>query len=293
MKKVLVLKVIFLGIVFFMWAENLKAQTKPYMWVDRQKSIERRNSYRLKHDLMSQYSGVDQTDSIYYPDFFEMIKDFKSKLGARYQYLRVYIAVYPQGGPNVPLGWERKLTLIFAPVDADCKDIPGYYYTIPPDRPFGEVVKLDDAMMKRWINLYITQLMGSITSTIDDIPDNHIGSQISDTRSITYPASNITEIANEKDRDTHTRNGKPERITGIKVFFAAYTGKGNEAHSNKYPKRLHLDFEFTNAAGEIIYLDDDSEDQFATIPHIGTLLPFCGGTKGINNGQLCPANCPQ
>ena len=53
---------------------------------------------------------------------------------------------------------------------------------------------------------------------------------------------------------------------GLKLF-AAYTDEGNQERFGKYPNRLHIEFEFTNKTGDIIYLDDDMKDQFPTGKH--------------------------
>ncbi len=295
------LKGICLGI-FVSLVVNSKGQDtthrhpKPYMWIDKYRSIQREASYNLKHYLMSQYSGIDQTDSIYYPDFFEMIKYFISKYKNQFVYLRVYIAAYPPNDPMVPKNWGKKLTLIFAPADKDCKDIPDAYYTIQPNGNFDAINgKINTTKMKIWTRRYINKLMPSILGTIDsDDEDNLIGEEIlSDTRSITYPASNIKELLGELTRDSHRRAGEPVAIAGVKAFFAAYTNQGNEDEKNIYRNRLHIEFEFTDKDGNIIYLDDDVEDQFKDGKiHPQPIITDCFGKKGINNGQLCPANCP-
>ena len=298
MRKVLGLKGICLCFILFMLAINTHAQkkTRPYMWVDRDTSLERAKEFKKVYKLIPQGLINKQDNFIYYPGIFKMFKYFEDKYGKDYFYLRVYIALCPTQAEDAkaPENCENNISLIFAPVYNTGKDIAEAYYSMKPGQDFNfENDSIGKASMEKWTQLYIEKVIPHISTRLPNIPENCIDGEgtLSDTRSIRYLKTNIKEIANEVDRD-HFIGRKLTKIKGMKACFAAYTKRGNGNEFNCYPFRLHIEFEFTNDDGDIIYLDDDKNDQFpeGIHPHADDIPPC--SPSGVNNGQLCPANCP-
>lgn len=288
-RKFSVLKRLSLSVLALFLLANCMAQVLPGMWVDKLTSVERKSSYNLKHYLMSNYTSIEQTDSIFYPDFFNMITYFINTY-RDYQGVRVYIAQYPtrQLDRKVPIGWENKLTLIFAPTKATGKD-RGNYFVITPDKNFDAAKnEITPDQKKNWTRLYVKNILPSILETLDKTDEeNYVNDNLSDTRSILFTKVNIDELMSELEaaNQLHHRIGlKQQNITGVKAYFASYTSNGDKY--GEHQNRLHIQFEFTNDKGEIIYLDDDDTSR--------TPKPItpAGSSSGLDNGQLCPANCP-
>lgn len=296
-----ILKGICVAVVILLMAADGNAQkTRPWMWVNREEGRKREAAFDKKYDRIVRDAHITPGKMVWYPGFFDMLDFFEKSYNKNYAFLRVYIALYPPEADDarVPAGWEKKLTLIFAPADINKRDL-GVYFNMVPGRGFDAGKnKITKDQKKFWTTLYTQVVMPALLSTIDPFDlDNYTQDDVfSDTRSLRFSRTNLKEIANERARHVHMRDGKQDDISGIKAFFAAYTDEGNQERFGKYPNRLHIEFEFTNSAGDIIYLDDDTADQFPTGRH-----PFPDDDEdekkarilSVNNGQLCPANCPR
>lgn len=269
--------------LFFAFAISISVQaqkkTKPYMFVKKEIGDARKTEFiEKKYALLKEKINVSD---IFYPCFFNMIYDMQKKHKSNFVYLRVYYAVYPATDPYFP----NTLTLIFAPVDANNNDIGSYYNMKPGTMERPNVITA--SQKDNWVNLFITA-QESLLGTIDNIRDNEINGVLSETRSIRYYGKNIKELQGELDRDHFYEGGGSAKIEGMKAYFAAYKVDGNQ--DGNYRKRMHIEFEFTDKDGNPIYLDFDHADQFPDGNH-GYEDPD-KTDKGINNGQLCPANCP-
>ncbi|HNP21777.1 MAG TPA: hypothetical protein PKM63_22315 [Panacibacter sp.] len=301
MKKSQILKGICIAVLILLITAGGNAQkTKPWMWVKREEGMKREAAFDKKYDRIVNNAHITPEKMIWYPGFFDMLDFFEKSYNKNYAFLRVYIALYPKetDDANVPAGWGKKLTLIFAPADINKRDLGVYFNMVPGEGFVAGKNQITKDQKKFWTTLYTQTVMPSLLSTIDQFDlDNYTQDGVfSDTRSLRFSRTNLKEIANERTRHVHRRNGNPDDISGVKAFFAAYTDEGNQERFGKYPNRLHIEFEFTNKTGDIIYLDDDMKDQFPTGKH-----PFPDDDEdekkarilSVNNGQLCPANCPK
>jgi hypothetical protein len=275
-------------------------KTKPWMYVDKITSGIREKEFDIKYDAIRTKTGVIPEHYIYYPAFFDMIDYFQRKYKTQYSYLRVYFAVYPlrTTDPTVPASLQNKITLIFAPVDCYNRDLGNYFNMKPGEKKFSPVdAEIKKRQKELWTSLFIQTVLPALRETIKN-PDSNDSEEgeVSDTKSIRYAADNVNEIYNERFRSAHKHMNKHDTITGMKAFFASYTDDGDTLRKKRYKNRLHIQFEFTNEKGDIIYLEDDSEDQFIhghphPYPDYDELLDN-KEFHGANNGQLCPANCP-
>lgn len=288
--------------LFFAFAISISVQaqkkTKPYMWVDRNTSEERQKAFKKVYKMIPSNLGIKQDAFIWYPGIFQILKSLQTKHGDNYKFLRVYLALTPAeaSDPEVPKGWGNKIMLIFAPAggigaSGEPEDL-GDYYCMRPNVTFDKHIdEIPESSKKIWTGLYIDKILPHISTRLDDIEENKIGDVISDTRSIRYLKTNWQELINELSRE-HFIKRKPAKITGMKACFAAYTNAGT-GEFGCYPLRLHIEFEFTNDKGDIIYLEDDKDDQFSHNDHpFEDDLPPCS-LGAANNGHLCPANCPK
>ena len=78
-----------------------------------------------------------------------------------------------------------------------------------------------------------------------------------------------------------------QTITGYKISFSAFPKNGNGRIKRPfYKERLFIQFDYLydlNGNEEILYLD--GQDDYCCRKRLTS-------NKGLDNGQLCPTNCP-
>ena len=243
---------------------------------------------KIKYPLLCDAIGKSDVPSIFYKrsDFENMINFFKGKGAA---YLRVYLASYEEEGTEkVPAGYGRLMTLIFAPVKEDEKDM-GTYYTISPFEPFDPVnSEISETIKENWIKYYTkNKLETKLNGTIDKHADNDYNGKKSDTRSLLYPMENILQLIEEMIC---------QKASGIEAFFASYTDKGREGDGH-FKKRLLVQWELTELIGSRHYVFniEDRRDWRNRKPAINStekLKKINWKILDFNHGALCPNYCP-
>jgi hypothetical protein len=294
-KNLLITSIVFASILEIVYAQP----PVPNMWIDSGRSKARIASYSSKNQLLSAYIKKKEADSIFFPgkSFRALIDTFENtkKFGA----LRVYIASY--GNENttvVPAGFGNLLTLIFAPVDLNGKEL-GSYYSIIPNGKFdakSDSCNLKPGIVAEWRDSnYIAKKIPVLLPTITNIPDNQAKGVFSDTRSIVYPEPYIKQLI--KEIEYQHANGID--ISGVRAFFAAYTATGNEDNNNRFANRLIIQFEFTKNVNDkhvTFYLENTTgfNQRPPKLPPVsggfGLLKPYMNFL--LDNGQLCPPTCP-
>jgi hypothetical protein len=305
------IKLIIAGLGLFITTFNFyevsaqKYPPKPNMWVPKADGINRKDNFLnnnsniesdSKYSLLSQKIQEPETASIFYSlkSFQNLLATFETQAKATNQpfgYFRVYIASYfEDSGGYVPKGFNKHLTLIFAPALSPNSDV-GDYYVINPD---GTIAKLPKSVKNGWINYYAIEKLSQLHNTIyKNDPDNQSNNPESDTRSVVYHWANVLQLVDtEANYQIDTNH---IALNGIQIDFAAYNDDGNK--NGKYKNRLIIQFEFTklNISGqsEEYYIEDTKDFKFRSNPlrpEPNLVEPYITN----DNGQLCPpANgCP-
>ena len=260
----------------------------PHMWVKRELSDEMEHAFSPKHDTLSSHINKQETDSIFYDvrAFRQMLAYFNSLPGiAKFE---VMIASFSsESSTSVPSNYGSLLTLIFVPTDLDFKVLG--YFTLPPGATAFDVgsCKLLPKVAKEWIANYKKQIKFLVNELDTTDRSNYPGGviqtgQISDTRSISYPFSNLLEIDTEINYQA-TFPPPSHRIitTGIKAFFSAYSFQ-----ADGLANRLLVQFELTKDVNNKVYHLEDTYDFKHRHPYPKFTL--------YDNGQLCPpaSGCP-
>jgi hypothetical protein len=242
---------------------------------------------KKKYPLLCDAIGKSDLPSIFYKrsDFENMINFFKGKGAA---YLRIYLASYEEEGTEkVPVGYGRLMTLIFAPVSDNEKDM-GTYFTISPYEPFDSVnSEISKTIKEKWIEYYTKNKLLKLNGTIDDHKDNEYKGKKSDTRRLLYPMDNILQLLGEMIC---------QKASGIEAFFASYTDKGREGDAH-FKKRLLVQWELTELIGSRHYvfnIEDrrDWRNRKPTTDSTEKLKRINWKILDFNHGALCPNYCP-
>lgn len=261
----------------------------PYMWVPKEKSIERTKLFKHKHDLLqAQQPTKPETDSIDFDvssfrGMLEHIKDLSDK-----KRVDAWIAAYgDEGTDSVPSGLGNTLTIIFTPVNSGDQIVE--YYTLPPKSKGFDIKKngLTQKIAEGWMNNYALLKMPYILPTIDDKDhDNYTDGKptpdkktFSDTRNMRYDFDDIMALDTEINHQASTNN---ITISGVRAYFSAYPATGNA--DRKYKNRLLIQYEFLrkdSAGNDIVFYLEDGDD-FCTRPW---------PPHHLDNGQMCPPSC--
>jgi hypothetical protein len=265
-----------------------KDRPKPYMWVEKQKSIRLDKHYmELQYPQLTKLIGSPETVSIFYPiaSIRELIKLFPKNYG----FLQITIASYDDNA-QAPTTQKKKLTLLFS--SSDTVDNPREpYYSLDSANKF-----VVDPNAATWIKQYQTIKVPRLIDNLDKTATENqtsVSYKISDTMRISHEASHITELLNEIDHQDLLYPS--QKIIGLTAFFASYTATDHPEGYNSavFVNRLFPLFEFTvqgaSGSNEILYLDDRpgylGRPKASGIPTVKNMV-------GVNNGHLCPPGCP-
>ncbi len=289
-------------VIAFLLFTECKAQAQrmplPQMWISKQISEHKIKNFTQKKLIpLANYTGIGQPDQFYLGNFLGMIRYFEDKYDNRFTCLHVYIGAYFSDN-------TYHMMLIFAP--ADLSTDVGTYYQIPEGTAFPNLGK-DQVLDENFIvnvkdtetlfRNYINFVMPGMFKTIDNSNgDNYLGNNLYDTKCISYCALWLKQLITEISYQ-HTLNSKTVKLdSDMIVRFAAF----DQHETNpkiQIPERLFLGFDFTDASGNIVYLDDFDEFE-SRKPKSTTNIPpiYCDqcGPKLLDNGTLCPpaSNCP-
>ena len=268
----------------------------PKMWIAKDTGIGYEKNFSFQSAQLSTYIGTAETDSIFYPvsAFQSMIAYFKNHFAGRFSYLHVYIASYTPGSSVVPAGYEKKLTLIFAPADTALADQG--LFTITPSGNFDPTGDSCNLKNNDWRDHYVNnEMTGVLVNNLDKSDKVNYAScspsnALSDTRSMKFTVSEIDEFLSEISYQS-TQNHIS--TSGIRAFFSSYPPLGR-APANNFKNRIFVIYEYTrknsSGADEVYYIDDQPGfDHRARQPYSPDQ---CDGLMGSDNGHLCPPNCP-
>jgi len=289
-------------------------QKVPYMW-DRKNDAVFENFKNIKKPELYKAFNMEQPDLFYLENFGGMMDYFEKFYGDQYDCLHIYICAFTEeGSDHVPKDSAHKLTLVFAPaqlIDSKHTQDLGYYF-FPPNTPFDPVhiepFRLDGTVFQAWHDHFARFFLPRLRPTILPSDDNREDTTTRDTRAITYCRLDIHELLDEQGYTHFTSDGKqPINIT--KNMIARFATFGNirderasrlchSQNRRRYPKRLFVEFDFTDDQKQIVLLEDTfgfcgrgagREQCKACTRAIHLAKPF-----GTDNGQLCPpsVNCP-
>jgi hypothetical protein len=265
-------------------------RAKPNMWVAKNDGIGYEKNFDLKQhkQLSDQMQGVE-TSSLYYP-----IKSFRQimnmVINTPYKFMQVYIVAYDSGA-DVPLQLQGKLTILFHPA-LDSAEEGAPYFAIKPDGSIYEEKNAD-----RYKAEYEKYKLPVLKLNLDASQGYNTSSSgvVSDTKKITYDSSDIADLMREIDYQVKT-NGIT--TNGIEAIFSSYPSTGHPK-SNRFVNRIFVLYEFTRSVGgknPVYYIDDQKDFCYRkdpVKPDNGIMLtPTSVNLYSVDNGQLCPPNCP-
>lgn len=253
---------------------------KPNMWVNMLTGVKRESNFFEKHHLtLSKYLGKAETISLYYPiaDFKKMIENFEA---TNYESLRVTIC-----------NKSNLLFLVYSPLSKQSGIT--YYDPITPNKP------LSSTTVNAWVKDYLKKpfigksKMNILTSMLEKNDEKNYdeNDNFYNTKMIHFSRQDIDELISEVTyQDTACGN----KVTGIKATFSAFGRDGKEYGPCKgqYKGRIFVQFDFTKLVGgkdEVFYIDTTS--RFNERRPSDRAEIDCNGI--LDNGQLCPANCPR
>ena len=269
--------------------QNIAITEKPYMWVAKDVGNSMIAAFNKKKlPIISRNIGVPQKDSFYLGNFFGMISYFIDTYKNDFRYLHVYIGVC-EGINPIPIGYIKKLILIFAPSNSLDIDRNLGYYILPSAFDINNPTKfkIDINQETEWTGKYVDYMpLGTISHSA---PENQFEDRInhkkylSETRCITYCTEDIKYLMKVKDYYS-----KSYQISNNLVgYLGAYSNKGlpNGQDRGKFKNRISTQFEFLDNTNNIFYLDDISG--FLDLPSGVSMCP----PAATDNGQLCPTYC--
>jgi hypothetical protein len=268
----------------------------PKMWIAKDTGIHYEKNFSFQSGQLSSYIGTAETDSIFFPltAFQSMIAYFKKHFGGGFSYIHIYIASYTPGSAVVPAGYEKKLTLIFAPADANLADLG--LFSITPSGNFDPSSDSCNLKNNDWASHYVNNEMTNVlVNNLDKSDKVNYGScsptnTISDTRSVKFTVSEIDEFLSEISYQSAQNH---ITTSGIRAFFASYPAAGR-APANNFKNRIFVVNEYTlkNSSGmdEVYYIDDQPDFSHRAKQPVSP--DQCDGLMGSDNGHLCPPNCP-
>jgi len=284
----------------------------PFMWVPKEKSVERKLWFRFGKLPSGLFSKLDILNQATYPirhplnyvydtaSFNSLIQMMMDDYG-QIDGLRIYFATHdvsyePDGGfIDSRIFPDKQLVVIYAPTDGR-NDLGNYYFFGTDKYPHQfkrTIAGTTDELKKRWIDKYQTnEAEAGLQLTLDPMAhENMMGNKLTDTRSISYCFSDFKDFIQSERRYQNNIGSTPMGIDSIEVAFAAYSDAGAERFPNPtwFKNRLHIIFEF-KSLGSTFYIDDSKDFQCRL--NVGIATSGCA-TKGGDNGQLCPPyNCP-
>lgn len=248
-----------------------KHKVKPRMHVLKQDGKNRKSWFiNNKYATLCDNLGKAETLSIYWHanDFINLCKNYISNKGAKG--LRIYLAAYPENESNAPTGWGNQITVIFAPtngIDGTSADIGDYY--IMNEREAAQ--EIDATTMKSWVDHYQGNQLKNVLNKLHHFPKG-------DTQSVFYAMDDIQELVSEIECQT---------VSGVRMFLSAYTDKDNV--KTEFYNRLIIQFVLTMQKKGVeipIYIEEDTDWPNRTDN------PRSKHPDFLDNGQLCPPNCP-
>lgn len=285
----------------------------PRMFVYSKDGAERTKAFLdLKYQSLKKINGR-QDLTLRYPveAMKNLIKEINKEEG-----IRIYLAKYSwyRNSPlpeNIESG---QLILLFATEHSD-ESKPKDYYFINPVADDNLPYKVNATDAQDWINDYNSNVQKELRRGLLDNDSNNVDrydpkGTFSDTKSIFYQKQNIdeaftTEIQYQKEKHNF-------EVKTFLVSYSAYTRRGNE--KGKFVNRLLLQFDYLNANNDTLNHQNqldflcreakwlerrnteeaESNKKAKDIKRAGAAdrNKKLERIKKIDNGQLCPTNCP-
>lgn len=260
---------------------------KPFMWAPQIEGEQQKKHFNiLKLKTMSQKAGLTTSllnSKVFLGNFWGMIKYFDLTYSTNFVYLHVYLGINP----------NKEIVFIFAPArsEAQSSEILYYYLSKDFDPKSPNNFELSKNDMKLWtVNFVNAMALDTIDITHPDnqFPNaNDPNKEASDTRYAMYCADDIAELMAVKDYYVSKGFNINNSLNG---YLGSYLQNGapRGEFKGRYKDRIVLQFELLDGNNSDFFLD--SIPEFMDIKNIAE-MSNCH--RLVDNGQLCPTNCPR
>jgi hypothetical protein len=273
---------------------NTSIRALPKMWVSKESADKRKKQLMYaKQGDTSKYDRLKPTLYKESPTFFLsrdnlafLLNKVKTISGS--EGLRIYFAIFQKKGSNQNIHLpDGKLILLFTAAKPlrDC----GNTFLIDTN---GTIFTAGH-MKSTYINKYIKDVLPSLTRTVDhNDSSNYYSAMLSDTRSIFYKKDRILQALDTEIIKTRIDLDK------LAITISAYDTNGKKPTSYDgytYKNRMILQFDYIRKDETTFYFEDLpsfccrkcklNEDESLKALIIDS-------EKALDNGHLCPANCP-
>jgi|GEM_PF-6433191 len=282
----LLIKPAFVLIACFMFIHST-AQTlkqKPFMWVPKEEGEQQIQYFKsLKLKPMSANAGLTGSllnDKFFLGNFWGMIKYFTITFESA-QYLQVYLGINS----------GKKAVLIFAPAESENQGTGLKYYYLPKsfDPANPDDFLITDSVKEVWTTNFIKSM--ALNTIGKGHPDNQYPNDqdahkiASDTRLVTYCFNDILELLAVKDYFVSKGFDINNSLNG---YLGSYTldGVPRGKDAGRYINRIVVQFDLLDGSNKDFYLDNIPEFKALDTAEVSNC------TKLLDNGQLCPTNCP-
>lgn len=268
----------------------------PKMWLPKAISTQRAKDYDPIRKKLFTDGGIIETSSLLYQTgaFRDMLKHFET---LSYDSLDVLFAIE-----------KKRLTLIYRPVNKT--KVLGYYILPDGAKAFdpalgknqitkAEAKILTDVYENESSNKSVMTILKGFLDPNDDFnrPYQDPQSNYLNTLSIRYDREALDEFISEIP---YQEGARQEKVTGIKAMFCSVgpSGYTEGTYPGTHKNRLMVVFEFTRKKGandhDIFYIEDTPGfgQRERPVPNKAIKFGWKLALIGMDNGQLCPAHCP-
>ncbi|MFT4154607.1 hypothetical protein [Parafilimonas sp.] len=270
----------------------------PAMWVS-DSSADKRKKQLFKKELFakSKYQLLKETGRLYHnnPYFFisksNLNEIIKADTGTqKAQGLRVIFACFVKKGSDTSIQLnDGQIVLLFTAADKNTDY--GKCYVVDNDTVLH---KVPDSNKINWTTEYNNHILPALRKTIDSNSDNDNGSKnYTDTKSIYYENKRIIEAFEEIKTNTMLKD-----FIGFRITISAYDKKGKDStcyDGHRYKKRMILQFDYVKTGNKLFKFEDSPDFccRKCNMNHHESFLKSKDNTiMALDNGHLCPANCP-
>lgn len=259
---------------------------KPFMWAPKNEGEEQKKHFNiLKLKPMSIKAGQQNSllnSKVFLGNFWGMIKYFDLKYTTDFAFLHVYFGI----------NHNKEIVFIFAPAKSEERSSEILYHYLSqdfdPKNPKNSELSKDDMLL--WTAKFVKAMALDtidITDPDNQFPDpNDPNKEASDTRYAIYYADDIGELMAVKDYYVSQGHNINNSLNG---YLGSYLQNGapRGEFKGRYKNRIVCQFELLDGNNNDFFLDSISE--FMGIKTIGA----SNYRQVVDNGQLCPTNCPR
>jgi hypothetical protein len=283
-----------------------------YKSIANERMVEFSSFPNSKFEILKNVNGKQDLYLIYTRNAIDnLLREINKEYG-----IRVYFARYAryEGSPLPKEIEDCSLVLLFATEFKDSSK-PKEYFFLNHKANDDNLYKVLPKDAEEWIidyNINVQRELrkGLIANDKDNLDPYDNRGIYYDTKSIFYSKENID--AAFKDEVIYQRNKHGIDINAYKLSFSSYTAGGDE--NEHFKNRLLLQFDYLYGSNKI--LDLEKQDEFACrdslrVEKFNRSVNKAGAKKAVvksqkmlskelsktlfalDNGQLCPTNCPK